>query len=101
MKLIPYVAFSIITHDPADVVARRLSENIDRPRWFWNRPSKLLYIGKVWDGGFMVVPIVQYRNSFMPVIRGRIEPGLFGATVHVTMSVHWIVLNFVCIWCGG
>jgi hypothetical protein len=29
MKFIPYVAFSVETSDSPDVVARRLSENID------------------------------------------------------------------------
>jgi hypothetical protein len=49
----------------------------------------------------MVVPIIRYQNSFMPVIRGRFEPGPSGTTVHITMSVHWIVISFVCVWCGG
>jgi hypothetical protein len=101
MKLIPYLAFAIETRDPPDVIARRLAETTDRPRWFRYPASKFLYIGKIGDGGFWVVPIIRYRNSFMPVIRGRIEPQQSGTTVHITMSVHWIVIIGMSLWCGG
>jgi hypothetical protein len=97
MIFIPYVAFSVATSDTAEAIGRRLSENIDRTSWF----PKLPYIGKVWDSGFKVLPIVRYRNSFMPVICGRFEPAPSGTIVQVTMRIHWAVIIFMCGWCGG
>ena len=100
MSLIPYVTFSVTTTDPISVVARRLSEKIDRTSWFPGWTSNLPYTGDVWDNGFKVVPIISYRNSFLPIICGSFEPQASGTVVHVTMRIHWAVTVFLCVWCG-
>jgi hypothetical protein len=51
------------------------------------------------DGArFELQRVIQYRNSFLPQIRGTIEPATAGCTVSLTMSLHPLVIAFAIIW---
>jgi hypothetical protein len=95
MNLIPYLTFSVSTTDRVSVVMDRLVEKVDRVSWF----PALPYSGDVWNGGFKIVPVISYRNSFLPVICGAFEGHANYTIVHITMRIHWAVVGFLCFWC--
>ncbi|HEY6484365.1 MAG TPA: hypothetical protein VIY54_12645 [Steroidobacteraceae bacterium] len=56
------------------------------------------FIGDVMENSFRIRRDIHYRNSFLPVIRGRIEPDPLGSLVHVRMSLHPLVALFTIFW---
>jgi hypothetical protein len=58
------------------------------------------YKGTVDETGFKISRIIHYRNSFLPVIRGRFETQADGKTViYIQMSPHSYVMAFLGLWC--
>ncbi|HZN72918.1 MAG TPA: hypothetical protein VFC00_14710 [Micromonosporaceae bacterium] len=51
--------------------------------------------GSVGPDQFSISPVLNYRNSFRPQIYGRIAPGLYGARVRLTSTMHPVVTAFV------
>ncbi len=65
---------------PEDV-RRTLEPHVRPPRifaWTWSGPR---LAGVMTDFGFCVRPVIEGRNSFLPVIRGEFEGGNDGSTV--------------------
>ncbi|PZD72551.1 hypothetical protein C1752_03386 [Acaryochloris thomasi RCC1774] len=99
MRLVPYHTFTLQTDSPQSLVFQRLQEQVE--------PVKLLrlllrdhapYQGVVSEESFKIHRIIHYRNSFLPVIRGRFEEQGDMTLVHVTMSFHPVVSLFLGVW---
>lgn len=100
MKLLPYDTFTIQTQDSLVVVIERLEAHIEAPkvyRTFFSR-NHAPYAGRINVSGFEIYRIIHYRNSFLPMIRGRFEPSPQGIRVRVTMSLHPFVRGFLIFW---
>jgi hypothetical protein len=74
-------------------------------RWFRPQPSRE-FSGTITTSGFVVSRTVSfrnpsYRNSFLPVIVGRLEwvPG--GTRIRITMRLTWHMLAFWIFWMTG
>jgi len=61
------------------------------------KPSPLFW-GEVGGDSFRVRRKINYRNSFLPLVRGRIHPVIGGATVSVVMYLHPFVAAFMVFW---
>jgi len=59
------------------------------------------FIGKVEGDSFRVRRDIRYRNSFLPLIWGRITNQPMGTRVSVTMYIHPIVALFMLVWFSG
>ncbi|MFB9108450.1 hypothetical protein [Flavobacterium gyeonganense] len=59
------------------------------------------YIGKVYNNSFEIKRAINYRNSFLPVIKGSVQDHLSGSKIHVKMNLTDIVKVFMIIWLGG
>jgi WD40 repeat protein len=97
MKLLPHYTFSLQAHDPLSVVLERLAAQVEPPktvRWFLSQ-DHLLYEGSVSEEGFKISRIIHYRNSMLPVIRGRFEQSSDGTVVQINMTLHPLVLGFL------
>jgi WD40 repeat protein len=99
MKLLPYDTFTLETREPLPLVRERLAAEIERPklRWGFSR-NHAPYEGKLSDNGFEIHRIIHYRNSFLPIIRGRFEPLPEGTKVRITMGLHPLVMGFLAFW---
>jgi len=60
-----------------------------------------LFSGTCDDRSFKIVRLIQYRNSFLPVIRGRLLQGAMGTDVRLIMMLHPVVAVFMVLWCSG
>ncbi|MDB9528814.1 hypothetical protein PN498_22670 [Oscillatoria sp. CS-180] len=99
MKLLPRDRFSIQTHQSLSEIVAILEPHIEAPRIRWgfsrNHPP---YTGSLSESGFEIRRLIHYRNSFLPKIHGRFEAGAGGTTVHITMTLHPLVLVFLVAW---
>ena len=100
MILFPYERSTIKTSLTPQAVQQRLSEQVEPRqflgRWFWANHKP--YEGEVNDEGFTILRIIYTRNSFRPVIQGKIQPEMGGCLIKVTMRPSFLVLAFVVIW---
>ncbi len=100
MQLLPYDTFSIQTPKPLSDVIEQLKINIEAPkglRWSFSR-SHAPYTGTISNSGFEIRRLIQYRNSFLPNIRGRFESLSDGTRIRVTMGLHPLVMIFLLFW---
>lgn len=98
MKLLPYDSLTIATSDPMPVVLQRLSAKVEEPKLFRFSKNHAPYQGTISEQSFRISRIIHYRNSCLPVIRGRFESRSQGTTVHVQMSLHPFVMAFLGFW---
>ena len=97
MKFLPYDTFRIQISEPVCVIINRLSTEVEPENLFdWNMFRKhKIFVGKVWDSGFKVTRIISGRNSFKPIISGKIEPTPEGTIIDIKMSLHPLVIGFI------
>jgi hypothetical protein len=102
MFLLPFEHIQYSTTLKEEEVRKRLQDFIDTQKEasFWslgNRSGKP-YEGEIWGSQFTMSRIIFYRNSFLPVIKGRIEHSLNGLTIDVKMQLHPVVFAFLIYW---
>lgn len=95
MKLLPHRRFTLETRlSPSEVVAR-LRGAVEPPKTFaFSRPERPL-IGHVDGAAFDVIRAIRGRNSFIPRVRGTIEPAGGGTRITGTMRIHELVIVFI------
>lgn len=102
IPLIPYQKLVFDSPLSQEEAVRRLRREVAKPvsgwRWVEKRTEK--FEGTVSGEGFRISRIIRYRNSFLPVIQGRISPFGAGVRIEVTMKLHGIVLVFALLWLG-
>lgn len=105
----PFYRFHIDVDAPPQVVVERLRSIVrDKPTlwesfcnmWPFGDPASVPFIGSVQDESFELRRDIRYRNSFLPMIRGRITPNGVGTRVCVTMLIHPLVAIFMIFWLG-
>jgi hypothetical protein len=92
-----------------DQVADRLRALL-RPRvGFWEgieqsldpQPDRPPFRGEVSDRAFKMTRVIGYRNSFLPVLRGRIEDDATGGSVvRIRMTLPAFTAIFLIFWIG-
>lgn len=100
MKIFPYDSFTIETPDPLPIAVEKLAAQIESPRGFRLSFSRhhAPYSGTISETGFEIHRIIDYRNSFLPVIRGEFESSPFGTIVRIKMGLHPFTIAFLAFW---
>lgn len=102
MNLYPKDTFEVDTTMPATEIVSALDAEVEPPKWFrWQSSSGKKFRGKFSIDGFKIMRIINYRNSFLPVIKGTVNPTMSGSRISVTMRLHWLVAIFMLFWFGG
>jgi hypothetical protein len=106
---VPFYRFQIDVNAPPPVVIERLRSIVrDKPTfgeslrkmWSFGKPVSPPFIGSVQGESFKIRRDIRYRNSFLPIIWGRVTQNGVGARVYVTMFIHPIVALFMIFWLG-
>jgi len=105
----PFYRFHLDVPASPDVVVQRLQSVVSPKRWFWSSylmpllrdPSDRPFLGTVRRDSFKIYRNIWYRNSFLPIIRGRILGEPSGTRVYVTMVVSPWVATFAAGWFGA
>ncbi|MDQ2809687.1 MAG: SoxR reducing system RseC family protein [Chloroflexota bacterium] len=98
MRLVPYEQFTLSTSLSPQQFVARLNETVKSPT-----------LGNIWEGGplyqgwvlpsrFEISPASYYRQEFLPIIRGRIQPTATGSSVAVELQMQGWVRIFLLFW---
>jgi hypothetical protein len=90
MKLVPFAKLILDSHLNVCEVTTRLNEYVMPYDWYDNlRHSSKLYFGKVSERDFRIWRIIKKgRNSFVPIVNGKIENYGTGSRIILTMQLH-------------
>ncbi|WP_417942112.1 hypothetical protein [Flavobacterium sp. RS13.1] len=84
---------------------KRVQNEIEAQKSFGFRANNYSYskpyIGKVYNDSFEIKRAINYRNSFLPVIKGFVKDDLTGSVIYVKMNIAVFVKVFMSIWLGG
>lgn len=104
MWFLPYETLAIKTQLNNKELIQRITEVTDTTgdyHIFSFLTSHKPYRGKIKIDGFEISRWINYRNSFLPIIRGEIAPELSGASIKIIMHPHFIVIIFIFILVSG
>jgi hypothetical protein len=110
-----FYRFQIDASIPAATVVDRLRTAVGPMRPFGrNRPAGFFatrpfgadpgekpeppFVGAVQNESFRIQRNIAHRNSFLPLLDGRISPTPSGARINVTMSMQPLVFVFILCW---
>jgi len=108
--VMPFVRFQIDADEPPNVVLERLRASVrPKPELFESfvqgfrrtDPSGPPFVGSVIEGTFKMHRDFRGRNSFVPLIRGRIISTDNGTSVRGIMFLHPLVAAFMVFWLGA
>ncbi|HLK29273.1 MAG TPA: hypothetical protein VKT28_11900 [Puia sp.] len=97
MKFIPFDSLTIDSNLHDEEIVAVLSKTITPFKWYDNaRDTDKLFYGKIDKNGFTIWQIIKKgRNSFIPIVKGKIESIASGSQIKVTMRLHIAVLIFL------
>ena len=105
MKYLPFENIIYRTKLDSNEIIFRLRNNIEPYRMlrlaslFKNKAHKD-YQGDIDGWKFDIIRIINYRNPFLPRIKGKLVESPNGMTVNLKMRLHPIVLIFLLFWSG-
>lgn len=100
MKYLPFERITYKTNLSEQEVLTRLSSFVEPKKFGLGRNYIKEYEGSISNSSFEISKVIQYRNSFLPQINGRIQNENDGVKIQVTMSLHAFVSFFLIIWCS-
>jgi len=105
MKYLPYENFYIVTTLTPAELTQKLEKEIEPDTQFgfkrvFYRSSPYYFRGCLLNDGFELYPLIFRKNSFIPFIKGVVEPYLNGSKVQVKMRLHLSMFVFAVVWFG-
>jgi len=102
MKIIPSDKIEIVTTLSNQEVRKIMAENIRPKKGLeigFNKPQKKeLFEGFFEQDEFEIQRIITGRNSFLPQIKGQIQPNINGTKLVADLKVHPFVIVFMLFW---
>ncbi len=97
MFFIPYGHIPVKSKLRSDEIERRLTDQLEPPRIVSGmfRESHKYFQGSFENGEFKISRILNYRNSFRPVILGKLEPAFDHTDIELTLRLDYAVLAFM------
>jgi len=102
MRLWPRDSFEIKTNKSLDEVLASLHKKVEPARWFrLFRPLKP-FEGSVWQKGFKIWKVPEFKDYDTLIIRGTFRPGLSGVTIATKMRFSHYATACICfLWVTG
>jgi hypothetical protein len=101
MRYYPIDMFEINCPLQKNVVIDKLSLNIEPKKAFSFLNEHAYFQGSINTKGFEVSRIINYGNSFLPIIKGQFLPEMLGTTISIKMELNPTVKGFMCFGLGG
>lgn len=103
MKWLPFHRFEIVSPLDRQAAVDAMKAHVEPENWFrFGGPrDNARFEGTIDGDGFHVRRIIGYRNSFLPVIDGKIHAGASGSRIEVQMRMFLFVYAFCAVWIVG
>ena len=103
MTFLPFETIVIETPLTKEETISNLSKSIEPEKSFrfFNKSDTKDFEGQLRGNEFEIKRIISYRNSFLPIIKGRLQTFGTGTRVTVNMRLHAAVIIFMAVWFGG
>lgn len=99
IHLLPYLEEQIISKKAPEDVYMILNSVTDSRKVFLSADAE--FIGQVNPLDFKIVPKINYRNSFLPVLTGDMTKNAAGGTtLDITLQMHLLTRIFMSFWFG-
>ncbi|MBN9386319.1 MAG: hypothetical protein J0H74_36510 [Chitinophagaceae bacterium] len=103
-KYLPIGKYTLTSRLPVEEVKRRLADNIDPKRGLrlstYRKNSTKPYEGEILGNTFTISRVIDYKNSFLPVIKGNISTFSGKTKINIKIRPVLFVLIFMTIWLG-
>ena len=103
MPFLPFETLVIETSLNKEEVATNLVNNIEPAKTirFWIKPDRKAFEGHLINDEFKITRIISYRNSFLPVIKGKLQTVGHSTHITLTMRLHLATIAFITVWFSG
>lgn len=102
MILLPIEHITYKTSLKESEVIKRIEDNIEPEKFIrfnmYNNDATKPYEGQINGQTFSIKRMINYRNSFAPIINGTVNNGFDGITIKVTMRLTVFAIVFLFIW---
>ena len=103
-KYLPFEKFVITSKLSSEEVMKRLTDNLEPKRKgigsYFNIKSSKPYFGVLTENKFEIHRIINYRNSFLPQIKGTVSSYLGETEISIYMRPAKVVIGFMIFWLG-
>lgn len=103
-SLLPYEKYVLTTTLTAEEVLKRIGNNVQAEHdYTWSAFRRVYskpYRGAVTGLSFRMIRNINYRNSFLPVIRGRVTSFSGHTEVMINMRPVGFIIVFMSFWLG-
>ncbi len=103
MFFIPYGQIQIKSNLKTDEIEHRLQEQLDPHSIISGmlRGNHKYFQGSIENGEFKISRIIHYRNSFRPVIVGKLQPEIDHTVVELTVRLDFVVVAVLLLIVGS
>lgn len=103
MILLPYENITYRSQLEPETIAIRLQQFTEPEkyfRFFWDKSKS--YEGVIENSHFKISRIIFYQNSFLPIIRGKVERKMNSTVIEVKMKMKFLVIALIIlVWLIG
>jgi hypothetical protein len=103
-NVLPFENYVLTTRLSAEEVLKRIADNVQQKQDFsfstFNRNYTKPYTGQIIGTNFTMSRNINYRNSFLPIVKGQITTYLGQTQVNIKMRPVIVVLIFISFWLG-
>jgi hypothetical protein len=104
MAFIPFQKLTVTSPLSPEEVLSRLAGALEPMmktgrRWIFD-PNAKPYEGEILGREFRIRRVIGYRNSFLPVITGTVEPAEQGSVISIKLRLRRVTAVFACLWIG-
>ncbi len=103
-KYLPIENLTLTTNLTIEEINKRLENCVEEKKKSFfslsNRNSLKPYEGYIKNNSFVITRIINYRNSFLPIISGEIINSNGYTTVNINMSLPKFIKFFIGFWLG-
>jgi hypothetical protein len=103
MNYLPYEGIAFKSKLPSSEILRLVQENITRSKGSGSMgmDRSNSYYGKITGQSFHLERKINYRNSFLPEIKGEVSQVENESIINIEMRLSTVVSIFLIIWLGG
>ena len=98
IHLLPYLEEQIDSGKTPEEICMILKSVTDSRMFVFAVNANVEFFGQVHPLDFRIVPRINYRNSFLPVLAGNMTEKEGGTTIGITLQMQMVTRIFLAVW---